>query len=68
MRRNKLRSTPAGNIIFADFYNNRIRKINTAGIITTIAGTGTPGHYGDGGPATNAALTWPGSVAIDWGR
>jgi hypothetical protein len=54
----------AGNIYFADTYNNRIRKINTSGIITTIAGTGTSGFSGDGGPATSAELKNPNAVRI----
>jgi hypothetical protein len=48
-----------GNVYFADFGNQRIRKVSTSGIITTIAGTGTPGTAGDGGPATAAALNGP---------
>ncbi|MBC7555281.1 MAG: hypothetical protein H7257_15025, partial [Taibaiella sp.] len=43
-----------GDILFSDSYNNRIRKINTSGIITTIAGTGTAGSTGDGSLATAA--------------
>ena len=49
-------SDPAGNIYIADRDNNRIRKLNTAGIITTVAGTGLPGATGDGGAATSATL------------
>jgi uncharacterized protein (TIGR03437 family) len=56
---------PAGNIIFADSDNNAIRKITPLGIISTIAGTGTAGHTGDGGPAIGATLNDPGSVSLD---
>lgn len=55
-----------GNLIFADAYNNRIRKINlTTGIISTIAGIGTLGFSGDGGAATSAQFYWPFAVALD---
>ncbi len=56
-----------GNIYIADQGNNRIRKVNTAGIITTIAGNGTQGFSGDGGTATNASLYAPSEVVIDAG-
>ena len=49
----------AGNIYIADTSNNRIRKVNTSGVITTVAGNGTPGYSGDGGPATSAELDDP---------
>ena len=55
-----------GNIYFTDGGNRRIRKITAAtGIITTIAGTGTAGFSGDGGPATAANLADVSSIAID---
>ena len=54
-----------GNVYIADFNGNRIRKINTAGIITTIAGTGNPGFGGDGGSAVNARLFGPSGIAVD---
>ncbi len=54
-----------GNIIFADFGNNRIRKVDTNGTITTIAGNGVIGYSGDGSPATNAVLSGPYDVATD---
>ena len=55
-----------GNIYIADWSNHRIRKIIVAtGIITTIAGTGSPGNTGDGGQATNAKITSPAGLYID---
>ncbi|MBK7375574.1 MAG: gliding motility-associated C-terminal domain-containing protein [Chitinophagaceae bacterium] len=54
-----------GNILIPDARNHRIRKVDNAGIITTIAGTGTLGYTGDGGLATLAQLAFPGSVVID---
>lgn len=57
----------AGNIYVCDNYNNRVRKIEYTGIITTIGGSGTgPGGYsGDGGPATLALLKRPTGITID---
>jgi len=55
----------AGNLYIADLHNHRIRKVNTAGVISTIAGTGAPGFSGDGGNALLAQLNGPSSVAID---
>jgi hypothetical protein len=52
----------AGNVYIVD--GLRVRKVNTAGIITTVAGNGTPSYSGDGGPATSAAME-PESVAVD---
>ena len=54
-----------GNIYFADSYHNRIRKVNAAGILSTIAGSGVLGFSGDGGPATAANMNQPNSVAVD---
>jgi trimeric autotransporter adhesin len=54
-----------GNVYIADFDNNRIRLVNTAGVITTIAGTGRPGVSGDGGLATSAQLNAPNGVFVD---
>jgi sugar lactone lactonase YvrE len=54
-----------GNLYIADRSNNRIRKVDTRGIITTIAGTGTAGFSGDGGPATQAQLNLPSGIALD---
>lgn len=55
----------AGNLFIADCSNNRIRKVDTNGIITTFAGKGTSGFSGDGNQATNAALNVPGGIAFD---
>jgi hypothetical protein len=55
----------AGNVYFADCDNNRIRKIDTSGIITTVAGNGERGFSGDGGPATEASLNTPTSCWVD---
>ena len=55
----------SGNIFIADEYNQRIRKINTNGIITTVVGTGSTGYSGDGGSASNAQLYFPSGVAVD---
>ncbi|WP_308205696.1 SMP-30/gluconolactonase/LRE family protein [Frankia sp. AiPs1] len=49
----------------ADYRNNRVRKIDPNGIITTIAGNGTEGSGGDGGPATAAQFKNPSSVVVD---
>jgi uncharacterized protein (TIGR03437 family) len=49
----------AGNLLIADPYNGRIRKVTPGGIITTVAGNGTAGFAGDGGPATMAELSQP---------
>ena len=54
-----------GNKYIADTGNHRIREITSGGLITTIAGTGTPGADGDGGAAGAATLNSPESVAID---
>jgi sugar lactone lactonase YvrE len=54
-----------GNIYICDWLNNRIRKVDTAGIISTVAGNGSEGFNGDGGPATSATLTLPTDVAVD---
>ncbi len=55
----------AGNLYIADEYNNRIRKVDTSGVITTIAGNGTVGAAGDSGPATSAQLYYPTAIALD---
>ncbi len=55
----------AGNLYIADAGNNRIRKVSPSGIITTVAGNGTPGFSGDGGSSTGASLNSPLGVAVD---
>lgn len=58
-----------GNIYIADHLNNRIRKVGTNDTINTIAGTGTAGYTGDGGPASAATLNQPAKVTFDrWGN
>ena len=56
-----------GNVIIADTYNHRIRKVDVNGVITTVAGDGGQGCNlaDDGGPGTNAALFRPFNVALD---
>ena len=55
----------AGNVYIADVGNHRIRKVDSTGTITTIAGTGEFGFSGDGGPAVEAELRSPYGVAVD---
>jgi len=52
-------------LYIADQSNFRIRKVTAAGVISTVAGTGTAGFSGDGGPATVAQLNLPTGVAVD---
>jgi hypothetical protein len=53
-----------GNLYIADFNNNRVRKVGPNGVITTVAGNGTSGYGGDGGPATAASLRNPWDVVV----
>ncbi len=55
----------AGNVYIADWGNNRVRRVDADGNISTLAGTGTRGSGGDGGPATAAQLSSPYDVAVD---
>ena len=55
----------AGNLFIADEHNNRVREVNPGGVISTVAGNGTGGYSGDGGPATSAELYYPAGVAVD---
>ncbi len=54
-----------GFLYISDAYNHRIRMVDTLGIITTIAGTGTPGFGGDGGAAVGANLFFPQGISVD---
>jgi len=56
---------PSNNLYIADTGNNRVRKVSAGGIISTLAGVGTAGYSGDGGPAANAQLQGPQGVAVD---
>jgi len=56
----------SGNLFIADTVNNVIRRVDaTTATITTVAGNGTNGYSGDGGPATSASLSFPGGIALD---
>ena len=54
-----------GNIYISESNFHRVRKINPAGIITTVAGTGEPGFGGDAGPALEASLSSPMGMSVD---
>ena len=54
----------AGCLVFADTLNNRIRRVDLSGKMTTIAGTGMAGYAGDGGPAIEAQLDYPFDIEI----
>jgi len=60
-----------GNVYIVDMFDNFIRKVDTSGIISIVAGNDTgaagsmPAYTGDGGPATSADLGWPSAVAVD---
>ncbi len=55
----------AGNLYFAETGNHVVRKVTSAGIITTVAGNGVQGFAGDGGLATSAELDSPAGLALD---
>jgi len=55
----------AGNLYISDMDNHRIRRVSN-GVITTVAGNGTAGFSGDGGPATSAQLQYPQGIAVDY--
>lgn len=56
---------PFNNLYIADSNANRVRRVNTAGIISTIAGTGDKGFAGDGGPAGSAQLSSPSGASLN---
>ncbi len=56
---------PAGNLFIADEPGHRVLKVDPSGIITTVAGNGTRQQNGDDGPATEAGLAHPMSIAVD---
>ena len=55
----------AGGILIADQHNQRVRRVDPSGTITTVAGTGFADGYEDGGPATQADLNLPTTLALD---
>jgi len=56
--------TADGGLLIVDRYNSVVRMVSVAGVITRVAGTGTLGNSGDGGPATGAKLALPEGVAV----
>lgn len=54
-----------GNMYFVDYSNLRIRKVNTSGVISTVAGNGSTGYNGDGISATSASLYYPTDITLD---
>ena len=55
----------AGNVYISEHYSQRIRRVDAARTIDTIAGTGEPSYGGDGGPAVRARFSFPSGVAVD---
>jgi len=55
----------AGDLLIADTFNHRIRRVDRRGTITTVAGDGKSAYSGDGGPATQASLNTPQGIAFD---
>ena len=60
-----LAADSSGALYVADLGNNRVRRIGPDGVISTVAGTGTAGSAGDGGPATDAQLMAPRNLVVD---
>jgi streptogramin lyase len=62
----EIRFDKAGNMVFVEMKNELVRRVDAkTGVISTVAGTGKPGFSGDGGPATQATLKQPHSIALD---
>jgi len=62
----EVRFDRAGNLLFVEMQNHLVRKVDAkTGVISTVAGTGTKGYSGDGGPATKAQFSSPHSIALD---
>ncbi len=62
---NRLAVDAVGNLYISDTNSNTVRKVATNGVITTVAGNGTLGYSGDGGPATSAQLSYPYGMVMD---
>lgn len=62
---NGVAADTAGNLFIADRWNHCVRKVAPGGLISTVAGNGSFGFSGDGGPATSAVLSNPFGVAVD---
>src|SRR5204863_88691 len=56
---------PTGNIFIADTMNGRVRKIDSRGLISTVAGIGSAAPKGDGSPAISATLYQPSAISFD---
>ena len=54
-----------GNLFIVDVESHRVRRVSPTGVITTVAGDGTPRATGDGGPATAASLNYPRDAGVD---
>jgi sugar lactone lactonase YvrE len=65
IRPSGIASDRQGNLYVSDFYTYRVHKITPNGTLSTIAGNGTRGFSGDGGPATSARLLFPLGLAVD---
>jgi len=62
---NKVACDAAGNVYITDYVNQRIRRVNTLGVVSTIVGTGVAGYNGDGGPAASAQINYAEEIKVD---